>query len=157
MTDGVGRTDGRTDTDCPEGEAPTQPDPRDLARDWITVWQSELAAIATDREMREHWQAAVGVWTGLASAIVRDRSPPPPPPSAHDAAPRHAASRHPTPRSAGTSDATGTPAAAAPPDARDVEIERLGRHVAALEARLAAIEHDDAVGGALRRPRKRKA
>ena len=145
MTDGVGRTDGRTDTDCPDGEAPTQPDPRDLVRDWITVWQSELAAIATDREMRENWQAAAGAWVGLASAIMCAPSPSPPP--AHD----------PAPRSAGTADATGPAAPAAAPDARDAEIERLGRHVAALESRLAAIEHNDAVGGPLRRPRKRKA
>ena len=90
MTDGVGRTDGRTDTDSSAGAAPTQPDSGDLVRDWITVWQSELAAIAADREVRENWQAAVNVWAGLAGAIMRAPSPSKHASPAYDPAPRHA-------------------------------------------------------------------
>lgn len=166
MTDGVGRTDDRTDTDCPEGETPPLPDPQDLARDWITLWQSELTALAADREMRENWQAAVGFWADLASSILRDMPSSRGSPSPHDTASQSAGSRHAAPqhggprnaatRPAGTDDATRTAAPAAASDARDAEIERLDRHVAALEARLVALEHGNPLGGPLRRRRKRK-
>ena len=42
-----------------QGEAPS-PDPQAQARDWITIWQSELTALATDRE-------AVDAWTRLVT------------------------------------------------------------------------------------------
>jgi hypothetical protein len=124
--------------------------------DWITVWQSELAAIAVDREMHENWQEAAATWARLATAMVRDPSSSNHPPTAHDPSPGFV-----SPRSTGTVDAARAPAPAAASDARDAEIERLGRHVAALEARVAAVEHKlpmaPSVGGSLRRPRKRKA
>ena len=39
----------------------------ELARDWITLWQSELAALAADREAQETWQALVALWAGAAA------------------------------------------------------------------------------------------
>ena len=46
------------------------PDLEALARDWITLWQSELAAIATDREAQESWQAILALWAGAAGALL---------------------------------------------------------------------------------------
>ena len=43
----------------------------ELARDWITLWQSELAAMATDREAQETFQALLAVWAGAAAAMLR--------------------------------------------------------------------------------------
>ncbi len=49
----------------PSGAAASElPDPRKLAQDWITQWQSELAAMAADPELRESWQALVNLWSG---------------------------------------------------------------------------------------------
>ena len=36
------------------------------AADWITLWQSELAALAADREAQETWQAMLALWAGAA-------------------------------------------------------------------------------------------
>ncbi len=59
---------------------PTRPfDPASLAQDWAVIWQSEMAALADDRELREAVLAAAAFtasWPGL-----RPR-PPAPPPSA---------------------------------------------------------------------------
>ena len=46
------------------------PDLDALARDWITLWQSELAAIATDREAQETWHAILALWAGAAGAML---------------------------------------------------------------------------------------
>ena len=46
------------------------PDLAALARDWVTLWQSELAAIAADREAQESWQAIVALWAGAAGAML---------------------------------------------------------------------------------------
>ena len=35
-----------------------------LARDWITLWQSELAALAVDREAQETWHVLLSLWAG---------------------------------------------------------------------------------------------
>ena len=49
------------------------PDPRKLAQDWITLWQSELSAMAADPEMREIVADRDGV---LGRDHVRDASRP---------------------------------------------------------------------------------
>ena len=74
-------------------------DPEAAARDWAVIWQSEAAALATDREMREAWEAALAATLG-APAPSR---PPMPPPAA-------------TPPAAMPPAAT-PPAAVPPPDA----------------------------------------
>jgi hypothetical protein len=97
----------------PESRArviPDLPDARKLAQDWVTLWQSELSAMAADREMREAWQTILAVWAGTMSAMLRGL-PRAPAPQWHS---NPAADRH--------------------------EIERLARHVATLERRLADLE-----------------
>jgi hypothetical protein len=118
------------------------PDPRKLAQDWITLWQSELSAMAADPELRESWQTIMALWAGTMAAVVRGL---PRAPGAHD----HAG------RPAGTADAARTTAAAAASDARDAEIERLARHVATLERRLADIERGDPAVHPKRRPARK--
>ena len=46
------------------GTTAEMPDPRKLAQDWITLWQSELSAMAADPEMRESWQTLMALWAG---------------------------------------------------------------------------------------------
>ncbi len=84
----------------------------DLAEDWRTIWDSELAGMARDRELREgvapalaHWHAASGVRRDPAGAAGPD-----------------AASR--------------APALDAAPDPRDAEIARLSARIDALERKL---------------------
>src|SRR6185312_16137389 len=59
MSDGNGRAD-----------PPEQADLVELARDWITLWQSELAALATDREAQEAWRTLISLWAGAAGALL---------------------------------------------------------------------------------------
>ncbi len=47
------------------------PDPRKLAQDWITLWQSELTAMAADPEMRESWQTVMTLWAATMSTMLR--------------------------------------------------------------------------------------
>ncbi len=150
MTDGAGPDRG------PDDEADTRQtngsgadfDARRLAQDWITLWQSELAAIAVDREAQETWHAMLLLWAGAATATLhampRGRTE-------SESRPRHDR----TARHAKAESAPRTPAAAAAPDARDAEIERLARRVAALETRLAGLERGNSRGAA-REPRRRK-
>jgi hypothetical protein len=155
MTDGAGpdrdpsdESDARRMDGASGAGSEDSIDVRRLAQDWITLWQSELAAIAVDREAHETWQAMLALWAGAAAtmlhAIPRGR-PAPQSRQSHDRTARHAKAE-PAPRS---------PAPAAAPDPRDAEIDRLARHVAALEARLAGLERGNR-GGASRQPRKRK-
>ena len=133
-----------------EGEARARsatdlPDPRKLAQDWITLWQSELSAIAADPEMRESWQSMMAIWAGTMSSVLRGL-------------PRASASDHHerTGGQARAADAPRSPPAAAAPDTRDAEIERLARHVAILERRLAELERgSDPAVAAKRRPARK--
>ncbi|HEX3573420.1 MAG TPA: hypothetical protein VHU42_02365 [Rhodopila sp.] len=108
---------------------PDLPDPRKLAEDWITLWQSELTAMAADPEMRESWQTVMTLWAGTMSAMLCGM------PRAPQAERHEQPSRH-----TGTADAPRAAPAAAASDTRDAEIERLARHVAILERRLADLE-----------------
>ena len=142
----------------PPGASPPPPsgdalDLHALARDWITLWQSELSALAVDREAQETWQTMLALWAGAAGAMLaaapRERPKPGGGFPGWGGAPRG---------QSGPAAAAGTPPAAAAPDARDAEIERLGRHIAALEARLADLEKGvrGGDGGDRRGPRRRR-
>ena len=119
----------------PEGRDGTGVDLRQLARDWITICRSELAALAADREVQETWQALLALWAGAAEAILAAQQ------GAHDRSGRRT----------GTADAPRTSAAAAAPDPRDAEIERLSGRVAELERRLGELERMGRGGGRGRR------
>jgi hypothetical protein len=120
-------------------------DMRRLARDWITLWQSELNAMAADPEMHETWQSVLALWAGGMASMLR-------------AAPRESAvRREPSGRGTGAADPPRPQAAAAAPDPRDAEIERLGRHVASLERRFAELEHGSRVPVDPKRRRPRRA
>jgi hypothetical protein len=102
-------------------------DLQSLARDWITLWQSELVAIAVDRESLETWETLFPLWAGIAGALLQR-----PPLDGSDGAAgvkpaRHGVSPRPAP-------------AAAASDPRDAEVGGLARRLAELERRLAAIE-----------------
>ncbi len=135
--------------DAPES-APSDSDLHTLARDWITLWQSELSALALDREVQETWQRLLGIWAGTAgtllAAIPRGLD------QAFAARAGYSAGRTPPPRSECNADA-GAPsassassprpaAAGSASGARDAEIEHLHRRIAELEQRLAAMERE---------------
>ncbi|WP_237180345.1 hypothetical protein [Roseomonas haemaphysalidis] len=42
-----------------------------LAEDWIALWQSELMALAADRETAEGWSALLSAWTAAAQGALR--------------------------------------------------------------------------------------
>ncbi|MCF3947895.1 MULTISPECIES: hypothetical protein [Acidiphilium] len=107
-----------------------------LARDWITLWQSELAAMANDRELREAWIGLLALWAGAASSAI----------DIAQRAARHEPSRA-TPRRYAGTDGTARPApgGAAPPASGD-PVEHLHRRIAELEARLAALERGGGSG-----------
>jgi hypothetical protein len=107
------------------------PDLAQLARDWITLWQSELTAAAADRELQETWQALAALWAGVAAAMLSGL-----PRGVPDGRAGFAAAPG---RARSAASAWTTPPAAAP-DARDAEIDRLAGRVAELERRLAELE-----------------
>lgn len=115
---------------------PDQADLDSLARDWITLWQSEIAALAHDREAAETVSRLAALWAGLASSWLRaappSYPPPPYPPSSHE------------PHAAAPAAAPGAAAAAAAPDAGVAQIgELLGElaeRLGGIERRLASLE-----------------
>jgi hypothetical protein len=112
--------------------------PSSLVEDWITIWQSELSAAATDPELVQGWARLVALWATTARTAASFLPPVPAAGRAADAAAGNAGPA-PPPRA--------TPAAAAPdaggatgqPDPRDAAIEHLARRVEELERRLAEL------------------
>jgi hypothetical protein len=97
-----------------------------LAEDWVALWQSELTAMAADRELRESWAAMVGLWASTATMALGALKP-----------------RHDQPAgTAFTAQPPRAPAAAAAPLAGVDEVANLNRRIAELERRLAAFERD---------------
>ena len=125
---GEGAAGGFRDANARRPAEPAMPDPRKLAQDWITLWQSELSAMTADPEIRESWQTVMALWAGTMSTILRGLP-------REQNAPRHDTARG----RPWAPDAPRAPATAVAPDARDAEIERLARHVAALERQLAKL------------------
>lgn len=95
------------------------------AEDWITIWESELAGLACDVEMREAWQAAIGSWASRARVAVAWQALVPPGDAA--AGP------------AGAGAQAGSTTFAAAPDAGLATGADLAQRVAELERRLAAL------------------
>jgi hypothetical protein len=91
------------------------------ARDFLAIWQSELVAMAADRELREGWTALITLWANSAAALIHD---------------------HPPAGSPSTAQPAGAAALGLAPDPRLDEIARLQRHIAELEQRLGGFERD---------------
>jgi hypothetical protein len=113
-----------------QGEAWMQ---NDLLQDWQTIWQSELAAMAVDREaaslvasMAKSWADMATVMQAAAKGMADGGK------STDDAAP--VAPQRPAPRAAAAADASG---------AGSAEIAKLHRRVAELERRLAEADRRD--------------
>ena len=96
---------------------------RDTARDWVTIWQSEMAALAEDREALEMWRGAVDGWARMAETMI-------------DAMPDAGLND----RVSGSAAPAGAAPAPAAPDPRDAELARLAERVAELERRLSGVE-----------------
>jgi hypothetical protein len=92
-----------------------------LAKDLVAMWQSELTAMAADRELRETWAATMALWAQAASAAAAALLP-------HEHNPAG------SPR---TAEPPRPPAVAAAPQPGVAEIEQLNSRIAELEQRLA--------------------
>ena len=101
----------------------------DLARDWITLWQSELSALATDREWQEAQERLIALWAALGRMAATGAVP--------GGAPADGSAGR-----AGTAAPPRPATAAAAPDAGDGELDRLRRRVAELERLLAGRERE---------------
>jgi hypothetical protein len=112
--------------EVPDGAS--APDLSAYAQDLITVWQSELSALAVDREMQEGFQRGLALWGMMAQNLAQ---------SLPKAAP------HEAPRRAGTAAPPRSAASTAASDARDAELARLAERVAELERRLAELARLD--------------
>ncbi len=99
-----------------------------LAEDWVALWQSEMAAMAADRELRETWTGLLALWASTAGAALKLAS------GAYD----HAGG---TAGVAGAVKPAGSPPAAAASDLGSDEARRLYERIAELESRLSAFEN----------------
>jgi hypothetical protein len=102
-----------------------------LAKDLVAMWQSELTAMAADRELRETWAATMALWAQAANAAAAMLP--------HERASSGGASPAQPPRA---------PASAAAPQPGVAEIEQLNRRIAELEQRLADFMAGKSGGGA---------
>jgi hypothetical protein len=106
-----------------------------MVQDWITIWQSELSAVAADREVQQAWSKLVAMWAANARAAAAFL-----PPGPYQASPRDGSSGRPRPEPP----ARPAPAAAASDagqhEAESCIIERLARRVEELERRLAELD-----------------
>jgi hypothetical protein len=133
-----------------EGSAP---DLASLARDWIELWQSELAALAADPETAETWARLAALWAGWAASGLaawprgagNERFAVPPPGHAAAGFPGSAQTPRPSP-------------APAPPDSGPAPshrlLERILERLDSIERRLSALEERrgrGAAGGTARR------
>jgi hypothetical protein len=66
-TSGDGAGGGRGSA-AQDGDA--APDLAALAKDWIELWQSELAALAADPETAETWARLAALWAGMAASGI---------------------------------------------------------------------------------------
>jgi hypothetical protein len=106
-----------------------------FARDWITLWQSELAALASDTEAVEAWTRLLSLWAGAAAAGLRMA---PRADAVHDP---YAARAAPPPRAAAAgapSDAGGVAGDGGRRD--DAVLARILDRLDAIERRIAALE-----------------
>lgn len=116
------------------GDGASAPDLAALARDWITLWQSELAAMIIDREAQETAQTLLALWAGALASVIQAM----PREASYPGWPQAAAGRE-RDRGASAAHAPWPAPAASPSDPRDAEIERLHCRLAALEQRLAEL------------------
>ena len=91
---------------------------------WVTIWRSELSAMAVDRELADMPGAHLAAWASLATLLADGLS----------------AGRRAAAGPAGTAAPPGSQTVAAAPDARDDAIRVLAGRVERLERRLAELE-----------------
>jgi hypothetical protein len=115
----------------PGGASDGRADPAALMRDWITIWQSEMSAAATDPDLVHAWTRLLEIWAATARGATLLIPPMPP---------AGAAARDTAPGGARPAPPAGSAAADAAPDARDAALERLARRVEELERRLAGLD-----------------
>ncbi|HQT38861.1 MAG TPA: hypothetical protein PK231_05500 [Acidocella sp.] len=102
-----------------------------LAEDWVALWQSELTAMASDRELRESMAAMVALWASTAHAALGLLR-----------APYEHAPSQPTPGTTSAAQPPGSAPLAAAPQPRLDEVEHLNRRITELEQRLANFERN---------------
>jgi len=112
---------------------------RNSLHDWITVWQSELAALGSDREAQENWRAAVAMMAEAMQVMA----------AAVDAGPLKAAAPEAASGSAGAVAAAGTAAVGIASDAWFAAggAGRLAGHLADDRCADADVGADDGAGG----------